>query len=380
MTLRILVAPDSFKGSLSSPQVCQAMETGIRAVVPDATVHCFPMADGGEGTMEAVVSAWQGRRCAVTVTGPMGLPTPAAFGLSGDGMTAVLDMASASGLTLVAPAEQRPLLASSFGTGELLAAALDSGAEHIIMGIGGSATNDGGAGMLQALGYRLLDREGRDIPRGAFGLTQLTRIETHEVHPRLKAVTLAVACDVVNPLLGMNGASFVFGPQKGAGTEVIPVLEAALAHFASVVEQHLGKVFRHEPGAGAAGGLGFSLLSLLNARLQSGFDLVASITGFDTAVRTGSYRWLLTGEGQVDTQSQQGKLLSRIGRLALETNTPVIAFVGAIVGDAHALALPGVDHIFPIVPGPCSLGVAMEQAGAFLTAAVTRVMKLAGLA
>lgn len=372
--MKVLLAPDSFKGSLSAPEVCSAMRRGIHAVDPAVVVDLLPLADGGEGTLEAIAQALQVQTEKIVVKGPLGHRVEASVGFSRDRRLAVMDMASASGLALVAPAERNPLRASSFGTGELLAHALDAGVDRIILGIGGSAVNDAGAGMLQALGFLLLDAEGRSLPEGAESLTRLHRIDRSQVHPRLHAVALTVACDVVNPLLGESGATRTYGPQKGATPEMLPLLEAALAHFADCVEELVRKNFRSHAGAGAAGGMGFSLLSLLNAELRSGFELIADVLGLREHLLRENYDWLLTGEGRIDEQSSQGKLLQRLGRLGLETQTPIVAFAGSL--SAQVPELPGIEHIFPIQRAPCDLAEAMRDADVLLFEAVKRVMKL----
>ncbi len=372
-----MVAPDSFKGSLSSARFCTVAERTLRALDPAIDVQLCPLADGGEGTVHAVVTAMGGHVRTYTVTGPLRAEVAAEVGFSPDGKLAVVEMAAASGLTLLSAAERDPLHATSYGTGELLRHALDSGVERVVLGLGGTATNDGGAGMLQALGCRLLDGAGQALPLGAQSLTALSRIDTSGLHPRLAAVELTVASDVTNPLLGPQGATAVFGPQKGVSAATGVLLEQGLARFATVAEAESGRAVRDAPGAGAAGGAGFALLGLLGARLEPGFDVVAGLTGFGSRLQSQRYDWLLTGEGKIDRQSRGGKFLSRIGRLAAAAQTPTIAFTGWLDGDESLLGLVGIDHIFPLAAGPCTLAEAMAEVETLLSLAIKRVMGLA---
>ncbi|MGE5529189.1 MAG: glycerate kinase, partial [Patescibacteria group bacterium] len=264
--MHIILAPDSFKGSLSARQAAEAMAAGARRAFPDAVLTLVPMADGGEGTAEALLDATGGEKREITVCGPAGRPVRAFYGLLGDGKTAVLEMASASGLNLVPAGERNPLHTTTRGTGELILAALDAGARRVLIGIGGSATNDGGAGLAQALGYRLLDGDGRDLPPGGAALARLARLEAYGADPRLGSVEFVAACDVTNPLLGPEGASAVYGPQKGATPAMVAELDHALARFAEVVRRDLGLDVADMPGAGAAGGLGAGLVAFCRAR------------------------------------------------------------------------------------------------------------------
>lgn len=374
--MKILIAPDSFKASLSASQVCKTIAQAIVDTDPFIQVDCLPLADGGEGTLEALCSSMQLQVEQHWVTGPRGVPVLASLGFSKDRKLAIFEMASASGLPLLAPIDRNPMLATSFGTGELMVHALDAGVERIILGLGGSATNDGGAGMLQALGFKLQDHLGANLPLGAQYLLHLHSIDKTGAHPSLKKLSLKIATDVVNPLLGPKGATQVYAPQKGATSDMLPILERCLAQFADRTEQSFERSFRDKPGAGAAGGMGFGLMTCLDAELQSGFELIADCVGLRERLRKEKYDWIVTDEGRIDEQSQQGKLLSGIGKLGLEFQIPVIAFTGSIADLARESNLPGIRHIFPIAAGPCTLAEAMQNAETFLYHAVQRVVRL----
>ena len=299
--MKIVIAPDSYKESLSALEVAQAVEAGFRQVFPDADYVLVPVADGGEGTVDAMVAATGGRKETVTVSGPLGEPVEAFYGLTGDGDTAVIEMAAASGLALVPPDRRNPLLTNSRGTGELIRAALDAGARRFILGIGGSATNDGGAGMVQALGVRLLDLEGRELDGSGGDLARLERIDVSALDPRLAECRIEVACDVDNPLTGARGASAVFGPQKGATPEMVQALDANLARLARIVGRDLGVAVDTVPGAGAAGGMGAAMLAFFGATLKPGIEIVTAAVDLDTHVRDADL--VITGEGRIDFQT-----------------------------------------------------------------------------
>ena len=303
--MRIVIAPDSFKESLSALDAALAIREGFRAVYPDADYVLLPVADGGEGTVDALVAATGGRRVARRVVGPLGDEVEAFYGVTGDGGVAVIEMAAASGLELVPPPLRNPLVTTTFGVGELIRAALDDGARRFVIGIGGSATNDGGAGMVQALGVRLIDAGGGELPRGGGALAGLEDIDVSGLDPRLTECSIEVACDVDNPLVGPNGASAVFGPQKGATPELVRILDASLAHYAAVVERTLGKPVADMPGAGAAGGLGAGLYAFLGARLRPGTEIVMAAVDMDLVVRDADL--VITGEGRLDSQTIHGK-------------------------------------------------------------------------
>lgn len=360
--MKIVIAPDSYKESLSALDVAHAIEAGFREVFPDAEYCCLPVADGGEGTVDAMVAATGGRRVDVTVTGPLGEPVEAFYGLTGDGLTAVIEMAAASGLALIPRAARDPLRATSRGTGELILAALDAGARRFILGIGGSATNDGGAGMVQALGARLLDRHGAELGGGGGALGGLARIGLDELDPRLAQCTIEVACDVDNPLVGPRGASAVFGPQKGATPEMVRELDAGLAHFAAIVERDTGVAVADVPGTGAAGGMGAAMLAFLGARLRPGIDIVMEAVGLDRAVADADL--VITGEGRIDSQSIHGKTPIGVARVAKRHAKPVIGIAGCLSADAAVVHAHGIDAVFSVLYRPCTVDEALRDAAA----------------
>lgn len=352
MPTKIVLAPDSFKESLTAKQVCEALEAGFRRTLPDAEFVHVPMADGGEGTVTSLVDATSGELLTATVTGPNGAPVEAAYGILGDGGTAVVEMAEASGLGLVASGERDPRTATTRGTGELVAACLERGVRHLVMGIGGSATNDGGAGMAQALGVRLLDAAGAELGPGGAELARLSIIDTAGLDPRLADLTIEVACDVTNPLCGPEGASAVYGPQKGADARAVADLDAALSTFARVVERDLGRRVSDVPGAGAAGGLGAGLLAFTNAELRRGVDIVIDQTHLRDAVRGASL--VVTGEGRVDGQTRFGKTPFGVATVAREAGVPVIAVAGSLgdgvetLDDVFAAVFPVIGRVAPL--------------------------------
>ena len=302
--MKIVIAPDSFKESLTALEVANAIETGFKQIFPNAEYVKLPMADGGEGTVQSLVDATQGRLIETEVTAPLGNQVKSFFGLSGDGKTAIIEMAAASGLHLVPMDKRNPCQTTSFGAGELIKKALDLGVQHIIFGIGGSATNDGGAGMLQALGLRLLDKNGQSIGFGGAALSNLAEIQMTDLDPRLQHVQIEVACDVNNPLCGERGASAIFGPQKGATPEMVKELDAALTHFAKIAERDCGKQIKEQPGAGAAGGMGGGLLLLPNVQLKAGVQIV--LDNLKLAEQVKEADLVITGEGRMDAQSILG--------------------------------------------------------------------------
>lgn len=347
MSLRVVLAPDSFKESLSAVDVCTALARGVRAAAPDAEVACVPMADGGEGTAATLVAATDGRQVPVSVTGPLGTPLESSFGLLGGGTTAVVELAAASGLELVPVSERDVRRSSTFGTGELVRAALDAGATRVVVGIGGSATNDGGAGLLTALGVRVLDSSGEPVRPGAEGLCEVVGVDWSGLDPRLRDVRLDVACDVDNPLLGPRGASAVFGPQKGASDDDVADLEAALARWADVVAAS-GEDHRDVSGAGAAGGTGFALLQL-GAELRPGVGLVADVVGLRTAVEGADL--VITGEGRVDAQTLHGKTPAGVLSVARELGAPVVVLAGCVGDGAEQLLDAGAAAVLPVADG-----------------------------
>jgi glycerate kinase len=371
--MRVVIAPDKFKGSLTALQAAAAMARGVSHAVPGAMIDQVPMADGGEGTTQALVAATGGSIREAQVTGPLGEPVVACFGLLGDGRTAVIEMAAASGLVLV-PAEKRnPLVTTTRGTGELLLAAIAAGARRVVVGIGGSATNDGGAGFGQALGFRLLDNTGRDLEGGGRNLGRLTRIDPSQRRRELDGVEIAVACDVSNSLCGPEGASAVYGPQKGATPEMIEALDRNLAHFAAIVERDLGVAIKDQPGSGAAGGLGGGLVAFASGKLEPGIKLI--INAVNLAVRLENADLCLTGEGAIDAQSAFGKTAVGVAQLARSLQCPTLALAGSIGPGAEAVLEHGIDAYFSICPGPISLDQAIDQAGTLLERATEQVVR-----
>jgi glycerate kinase len=372
--MKIILAPDSFKGSADAARLCDAMEAGIRSVLPDAEIVKLPLADGGEGTMEHLVAATGGQLRSVPTVDPLGRPIEGRYGVLGDGRTAVIDLAEASGLTRLAPDERDPRRTTTYGTGLLIKAALDAGIRSFIIGLGGSATNDGGAGMLQALGLRLLDEDGRELERGGAALARLAAIDGSAFDPRIRQSRFVAACDVENPLTGPAGASAVFGPQKGADAAAVRELDAALERYAAAAAQFTGIRVRDMPGAGAAGGAGAALLAFLNAELRPGAGLVMDAAGFADKIRGAS--WIVTGEGRLDSQTASGKLISRVCAAARNAGVPVIAFCGSIEPDPGLPERIGLAAAFPLAPGPCTLEEAMASAEQWAEARAAGVFRL----
>ncbi|MFB3881991.1 MAG: glycerate kinase [Armatimonadota bacterium] len=372
--MNIIVAPDSFKGSLTAMEAADAIVQGVRDVAPDAEIVSVPLADGGEGTMEALVRATEGRIAGATVTGPMGEAVEAHYGVLGDDVTGVVEMAEAAGLSLV-PAEKRdPRVATTFGVGELMLAALDAGCTQLIVGLGGSATNDGGAGMAQALGARLLGPDGKELRRGGGALAELARIDVSRLDPRIPRTTIYAASDVTNPLCGPNGASAIYGPQKGADAQAVAELDKALWHYGGVIAEQLGVEVREMAGAGAAGGLGAGLIAFAGAKVRSGASLVLELLHFEEALEAADL--VLTGEGRIDGQIEFGKAISGVALLAEKHGVPVVALTGCLAEDDEKLAKRGVAAVMPITAGPISEQEAMDRAGELLQAAAERVMRL----
>lgn len=372
--MRIIVAPDSFKGSLTAMEAAAAMRQGVLDALPDAEVVALPMADGGEGTTEALVAGTGGRLVPHVVTGPLGEPVEAAWGLLGDGETAVIEMAAASGLLLVPPDRRDPKVTTTYGTGELIRAALDRGVRRIVVGIGGSATNDGGVGMVQALGGRFLKADGSEVGRGGAALLDLERIDLSGLDPRLAEVELLVACDVDNPLTGPRGAAAVYGPQKGATPEDVVLLDRALTRMADVMARDLGRDVRERPGAGAAGGLGAGFLGFLGARLRPGIEVVIEATGLDQQLAGAGL--VISGEGRTDGQTLAGKVPLGVARAAARHGVPVVVISGAVTADADALLEQGIHALLSIAPGPVTLDEAMARAGEWLRRATAQAMRL----
>lgn len=358
--MKIVIAPDSYKESLSALEVATAIEQGFREIWPDADYVKLPVADGGEGTVEAMVAATAGRIVHVDVTGPLGARVQAFYGLSGDERSAFIEMAAASGLELVKPAQRNPLTTTSWGTGELISHALDAGVKHIIIGIGGSATNDGGAGMVQALGAKLLTSEGKPIGQGGGGLDRLARIDISGLDKRLADCRIEVACDVTNPLTGEEGASAVFGPQKGATPEMIERLDKSLAHYAQVIAHDLDMDVLNLSGGGAAGGMGAALYAFCGAQLRQGIEIVTDALQLDKQVADADL--VITGEGRIDSQTIHGKVPVGVARVAKRFNKPVIGIAGSLTADVGVVHEHGVDAVFSVIYTVCTLEEALENA------------------
>jgi glycerate kinase len=372
--MRVVVAPQSLKGSLSAVQAGQAIARGVREVYPDAEISIVPVADGGEGTTQALVDASGGRLLQREVTGPLGTPVKAFFGVMGDGRTAAIEMAASSGLPLVPPEQRDPRVTTTYGVGELILAALDEGCTHFIIGIGGSATNDGGAGMAQALGARLLDVQGRDLAFGGAALAGLARIEVDRLDARLQRCSFEVASDVTNPLCGPTGASAVYGPQKGATPAMVAELDAALAHYAHIIERDLGQAVQNIPGAGAAGGLGAGLLAFLHATMRPGAQIVLEAVRLEERLREADLA--ITAEGRLDSQTAYGKSVGAVAALAKKYGLPVLTVAGSLEENYQELYNLGIDGIAVLPSGPMTLAEAMEQADRLTAETTERALRI----
>ncbi|MCO7124979.1 glycerate kinase [Sporolactobacillus shoreicorticis] len=356
---KIVIAPDSFKESLSALEVAQSIQEGLHKVWPDADYVLVPMADGGEGTVRSLVDALNGELIHKQVTGPLGEPTEAFYGLINDNHTAVIEIAAAAGLEHLKKAERNPLIATTYGVGELIHSAMDHGARHIILGLGGSATNDGGCGMAQALGARLLDAEGQELSAGGSALIHLDTIDLSGLDPRLKEVRFEAATDVTNPLTGSKGASAIFGPQKGADPDEVIRLDQALARFAMIVRRDHKSEIETVPGSGAAGGLGAGAFFFLNSTIHPGIELVIKESGLEEKISDATL--VITGEGKIDGQTIFGKTLIGVAKCAKRHYVPVIAFAGSLAEGSESVSEHGIDALFSIVPGIVSLDQALKD-------------------
>jgi glycerate kinase len=375
--MKIVIAPDAFKESMTALEAAEHIEKGFAKVFPDAEYIKIPMADGGEGTVRSLTDATGGEIHGKTVTGPLGVPVDAFYGLSGDGNTAVIEMAAASGIHLVPEEKRNPLITTTRGTGELMLEAVKQGARHIIIGLGGSATNDGGAGMAQALGVKLLDAHGKQIGNGGGNLHQLNTIDITEVVPDLRQVHIEAACDVDNPLTGTHGASYIFGPQKGADRKMVMALDQNLMHFSSLLRRDLGKDVDQVPGAGAAGGIGAGLLAFLNAELKRGVSIVIEAVQLDKHVADADL--VITGEGKIDRQTIYGKTPVGVAETAKKYRVPVIAIAGSIGESSEAVYEYGIDAVFSLVPGAVPLADAMENAKEYIGKQAENIARLVKL-
>ena len=374
--MKVVIAIDSLKGSLSSMEAGMAIKDGILAAKPDAEVIVKPLADGGEGTTDALIEGMNGERIDLTVTGPMHTPVDAYYGYLKDTNTAVMEMASAAGITLVPDSEKNPLLATSYGVGEMINDAIQRGCRNFIIGIGGSVTNDGGIGMLKALGVRFLDENGKDAGEGGQALAKVARIDVSGMNPLLKECHIQVACDVNNPLCGENGSTYVYGPQKGVTEDMKKTLDEAMAHFARVTSETLENDYMNTPGAGAAGGLGYAFLAYTGAALTPGIELILDAVGLEEELSSADV--VVTGEGRLDFQTAMGKAPVGVARLAKKYNAKVIAFAGSVTKEATACNKEGIDAFFPILRGVCTLAEAMDPVAARnnMTATVEQVFRL----
>jgi len=376
--MKIVIAPDSFKDSLSAQGVAEAIALGLAQVWPQATLVKCPMADGGEGTVESILAACEGELRRTRVRGPLGAPVEAAWGWLPHNRTAIIEMAEASGLQLVPPGQRDACITSTFGTGELIRAALDAGARRVILAIGGSATNDGGAGAMQALGVKLLNAQGQALVPGGLALAQLARLDLSELDARLADVRFDIAADVNNPLCGPHGASAIFGPQKGASPAQVQQLDQALGHFADLCAEALDKDVRDEPGCGAAGGLGFAAKAFLGAQFKAGVDVVAELVGLAEAVKGADL--VITGEGRFDAQTLRGKTPFGVARIAKQHNVPVIVIAGTLGEGYQELYNHGIDAAFALTNGPMTLEQACAEAPRLLRERATDIARVWQLA
>ncbi len=359
----VVIAIDSFKGSLSTFQAGKAISEGIKQVYKDAVITISPIADGGEGTVDAIISAVNGEKIEITVHNPLGEEIKASYGINPATKTAIIEMSAAAGITLIDETERNPLNTTTYGVGEMIMDAIFRGCRNFVIGIGGSATNDGGVGMLQAMGFEFLDENGNQVPFGAKGLKSIVEIKTDKALKELKECSFCVACDVKNTLCGENGCSAIYGPQKGATPEMIRDMDAWLENYARLTKEVVCASDANIPGTGAAGGMGFALLSYLNATLMSGIDLVIKETDLERYIKDADL--VVTGEGRLDGQSYMGKAPVGIAKLAKKYNKPVIAFSGCVTDDAVVCNEYGIDAFFPIVRKPCTLEEAMNIDNAY---------------
>ena len=375
--MKILIASDSFKGSATTMEVADRIEKGLIRIIPELEVLKLPMADGGEGTVETLVYGMDGKFVYEEVTGPLGDRVQAKYGIIQD-QIAIIEMAEASGLVLVEEERRNPSLTSTYGTGELILSALQRGYGKIYVGIGGSATNDGGVGMARALGYRFLDRDGNEIPEGGGGLDGLRRIDRSNVTPLLEDAQITVMCDVENPLYGPDGAAYVYGPQKGADPQMAQLLDRNLRHLADILKEDMDVDIGDVPGAGAAGGLGGGLMAFCGADLRPGIEMVLDILEFDGLLK--DVDLVITGEGRIDGQSSKGKVPAGVAKRARKLNKPLVAMAGGVGEGTEILHTMGIDLILPIVDRPMGLLDAMEGVGILLEKTGERLGRIIRLA
>ncbi len=372
--MKIVIAPDSFKGALSSTRVANAIEEGVKKAWEGVETRKIPMADGGEGTVEAMVEATGGRIVYVDVTGPLGNVIHSFYGILGDGETAVIEMAAASGLPLVPMEKRNPLYTTTYGTGELIRHAFENKCRKLIIGIGGSATNDGGMGMAQALGIRFLDKYGKVLGFGGQELEKIHQIDMSELSPHIKSTEILVACDVTNPLCGERGASYVFGPQKGATPETVKRLDEGLRNFSAVIKGQLNLEIKDLPGAGAAGGLGGGLVAFLDARLESGIQIMIQSSNLEQTIKDSDL--VITGEGKTDEQTAFGKVPYGIGQIAKKYNIPVVCLSGALSEGSEQLYNHGVTALFSAIHRDMTLKEAMDNTYEMVKSASENIVRL----
>ncbi|MEW9094220.1 MAG: glycerate kinase [Clostridiaceae bacterium] len=372
--MKVVIAPDSFKESMTAKEAGESIKRGIKKVFEDSECIVVPMGDGGEGTLQSLVDATSGELVYLDVLGPLGKKTKAYYGISGDGERAFIEMAVASGLQLVPRNERNPLITTTYGTGELIKAALDKGVKSILVCIGGSATNDGGAGMIQALGARLLDSEGKEIGFGGGELHKIKNIDLSSLDKRIENISIEVACDVNNPLLGERGASRIFGPQKGADKETVEILEENMTHYAKVIEEELGIKVDGIPGGGAAGGLGMALMAFLKGKLSPGIDLVIQYTGLEDKIKGAEL--VITGEGSIDSQTNYGKTPVGVSKVAKKYGIPVIAFAGRIGDGIEGLYENGISSVIGILREASTIEKALEEGKSNLEKAAENVARI----
>jgi glycerate kinase len=371
--MKVVIAPDSFKGSLPALEASAAIERGIKKVMPEANTVLVPVADGGEGTMDSLVSATGGRRMEVTVTGPLASPVQASYGILGDNKTCVIEMASASGLYLIRAEQRNPMLTTTFGTGQLIKHALDEGCRQFILAIGGSATNDGGIGMLQALRMRLLDAEGNDVGFGGGELRRIVELDDRNFDPRVAEADFLIASDVQNPLIGPQGASHVFGPQKGATEEMVNMLDEYVRHWADLIERKTGIHLHDRPGAGAAGGIGGAFQAFFPTKMKRGIDVVIEYTKLTDNLEGADL--VITGEGRIDSQTASGKTPMGVAQEAQKKGIPVIVLAGSIGRGIETLYQYGIHSFHSIVSAPMTLEEAMERGSELLELAAEQVFR-----
>ncbi|CAG7913811.1 Glycerate 3-kinase [Mammaliicoccus sciuri] len=377
--MKVLIAPDSFKGSIDALSAAQAIERGILTVDPESKTFILPMADGGEGTMINLVQATKGTVMGVKSIDPLSRPIQSSYGITGDGKTAIIELATSSGIDLLKQEELNPLHTTTYGTGLLIKDAIEKGIKHFIVCLGGSATNDAGIGLLQALGYQFLDKNGVEIPLGAEHIHNIEAIDQSDVMPKIHDVKFEIACDVTNPFVGKQGASYIFGPQKGATPEIVESLDQSFIHFADVIKSFKDQEISNIEGAGAAGGTAGGMLAFLNAELKRGIELVVDFVNFKDIIKENEIDLIITGEGKIDGQTSGGKVISGIAQIAKSYDIPVIAIGGTVEMPLSALHEQGLTAAFSIANGPMTLEDAMNNGDKLIeqqTEQIFRALKL----